>query len=57
MENSHKLIPSDVFEVADRHSVVGHNNWPKYTEEDVLHAVNSLNSKFCQDYDRVRKSH
>ena len=28
MEEGHKPIPSDVFEVADRHSVVGHKNWP-----------------------------
>ena len=57
METDHKLIPLDVLEVADRHSVVGHNNWPRYTEEDVLHTVNALHPKFCQDYDRVRKSH
>ena len=53
MEPGHKPIPPDVFEVADRHSVVGHKIWPKYTEEDVLQAVNVLDPKFCEDYDRV----
>ena len=53
MEPGHKPIPSDLFEVADRHSVVGHKIWPKYSEEDVLQAVNGLDPKFCQDYDRV----
>ena len=55
MEPGHKPMPSVVFEVADRHSVVGHKNWPKYTEEDVLQAVNGLDPKFCEDYDRVSK--
>ena len=57
MEPGHKPIPPDVFEVAERHSVVGHKNWPKFTEEDVLQAVNGLDEKFCEDYGRVSKVH
>ena len=53
MEPGHKPIPSEVFEVTDRHSVVGHKIWPKYSKEDVLQAVNGLDPKFCDDYDRV----
>ena len=48
-------IPLDVLEVAEQHAVVGHKNQPKFSEEDVLKAVQGLDPKFAVAFDRVRQ--
>ena len=54
-DQGHRPIPVDVLEVSEQHAVVGHKNWPRFSEEDVLQAVNDLDSKFADDFDRVRQ--
>ena len=55
VKQGHKPIPPDVFGVAETHAVVGYKNWPRFSEKDVLQAVNGLDQRFCQDFDRVRQ--
>ena len=55
VEQAHKPIIPDVFEVSEIHAVVVYKNWPRFSEEDVLQTVNGLDQRFCQDFDRVRQ--
>ena len=31
--------------------MVGHKNWPKFSEEDILQAVSGLDPKFAVDFE------
>ena len=49
-------IPPDVLKLARKHSIKGHNTWPRPSITDVNRALNLLGAEYCQDFDRVSHS-
>ena len=49
-------IPLDVLKLGRKHSIKGHNTWPRPSITDVNRALNLLGAEYCQDFDRVNQN-
>ena len=49
-------IPVDILKLGRKHSIKGHNTWPRPSIIDVNRALNLLGPEYSQDFDRVSHS-
>ena len=49
-------IPLDVLKLRRKHSIKGHNTWPRSSITDAKRALNHLGAEYCKDFDRERHS-
>ena len=47
------VFPRDVISHGQQHGLIGVNNWPLYTAEQVHNLIDELADEYCEDFNRV----